>query len=90
MRVVERGEHARLALEPRQALGVARELVGQDLDRDLAAELGVASAIHLAHAADAELREDLVDVYPLADQGREASTACVSPGRVTTASRLLR
>ena len=38
VRVVERGEHARLALEARQALGVVRHLVEQELDRHLAAE----------------------------------------------------
>ena len=60
VRVVERGEHARLALEARQALGVLRHLVEQELDRHLAAEPGVAGAVHRAHAALAERRHDLV------------------------------
>ena len=51
VRMIERGEHLRFALEARQALGVVRERVGQDLDRDVASELRVAGAIHLAHPA---------------------------------------
>ena len=58
--MVQRGEHLRLALEPRQPLGVGDERLGQDLDRDVAVEPRVARAIHLAHAAGAEGGEDLV------------------------------
>ena len=54
--MIERGEHARLALEARQPIGVAGEAPRQDLDRDVAAELRVARAIDLAHAADADAR----------------------------------
>src|SRR5262245_9915082 len=68
--MVERGEHPGLTLEPRQTLGVAGERAGQHLDRNVAAELGIASAIHLAHAAHAEPRTDLVDADPLTDQPR--------------------
>ena len=50
----------RLALEAREALGVLRERGGQRLDRDVAPEPRVAGAIHLAHAARAERRDDLV------------------------------
>ena len=42
-----------------QAIGVAREGLGQDLDRDVAAERGVAGAIHLAHAPRPETAGDL-------------------------------
>ena len=50
----------RFALESREAIGVAREHLGQDLDRDVTIELRVARAIDLAHAAGAEGREDFV------------------------------
>ena len=53
--MIERGEHLRFALEPREPSGIARERLRQDLDRDLAIELGVARAVDLAHAAGAEL-----------------------------------
>ena len=41
VRVVERGEQLRLALEAGQPLGVAANAVGQHLDGDVATELGV-------------------------------------------------
>ncbi len=52
--VVEGGEDSSFALEPRQPLGIVRQLRGQDLDRDLAPEPRVAGAVHLAHPAPAE------------------------------------
>jgi len=50
----------------RKRLEVGRETVVQslagreDLDRDLTSEVGVGSAVHLAHSADANLRGDLI------------------------------
>ena len=58
--MVELGEELRLALEAREALPVLGEGRGQDLDRDVALELGVGRAVDLAHAALAELGGDLV------------------------------
>jgi hypothetical protein len=58
--MVERGERAGFALEPSDALLVARHLLGQDLDRHLAPEPGVAGAVHLSHASRAEGGEHLV------------------------------
>ena len=60
VRMVERREHLRLALEARQPLGVGDERLGQHLERHLALEPGVAGAPDLAHAACAEGGEDLV------------------------------
>ena len=48
------GERLRFAREPREPFGIAGERVGQDLDRDVAIELRIARAIHLAHAAGAD------------------------------------
>ena len=39
--MLQAGQSARLPLETCGALGIAREFTGQDLQRDLAAELGV-------------------------------------------------
>ena len=54
VRVVERGEHMRFALEPREALRVVREGGQQDLDRDLAMQLRIARTIHRTHSAFTE------------------------------------
>ena len=61
LRMVQRREGLRFAREPREAIGIARERVGQDLERDVAIQLRVARAIHLPHAALADLRGDFVD-----------------------------
>ena len=60
VRVVERREHLRLALEPRETIGVARECLGQHLQRDVAIELRVARTPHLAHAAGTEQCDDFI------------------------------
>ena len=57
VRVIQRGEHARFALEARQAIrDRPRTTSRQDLERDVAPQLRVARAIDLAHAAGAEQR----------------------------------
>ena len=43
VRMIERGERLRFALEAHQAIGVAGERGRQDLERDLAIELRVAA-----------------------------------------------
>ena len=52
--MIERREQTRLAGEARAALRIGREVPGQDLDRDVPIEPGVAGAIDLAHAARAQ------------------------------------
>jgi hypothetical protein len=58
--MVERGEDLRFAVESSQALRIGRDRFGQHFDGDVAIELLVAGAIHLAHSARAELGEDFV------------------------------
>ena len=60
MRVVQRGEQPRLALEPVEQLGVVVPRQRQDLQRDVASEAGVARPIDLTHAAHAEAGDDFV------------------------------
>ena len=60
VRMVQRGEHFGFALEARQPLGIGGDGRRQDLDGDVALQLGVAGAIDLAHAANAERRDDFV------------------------------
>ena len=59
--MIQRRERFRFARESRQTVGVVRERVGQDLDRDVAVQLGVASAKDLPHAPFADRRDDFVD-----------------------------
>jgi hypothetical protein len=59
--MIQRRERLRLTFEPHQAFGVRCERVRQDLDRDLAAQRRIRRPIHLAHAAFADGRGDLVD-----------------------------
>ena len=49
--VIERREDAGFALEAREPALVLHERLRQHLQRDVTIELGVACAIHLAHAA---------------------------------------
>ena len=64
VRMVERRDGPRLALEAGAHLGVGRQVLGQHLDRDVAPEARVARAVHLAHAAGAERGDDLVGSEP--------------------------
>ena len=69
--MIERCEHLRLAAESCQPVGIADDGVRQDLQRDVALQLGVPSAIHLAHGARAERADDVVGTEPCAgDQGQ--------------------
>jgi hypothetical protein len=54
IRMAQRSEKLRLPLEPGDAVRIRRERVGQQLQRDVAAQAGVAGAIHLTHAARAK------------------------------------
>ena len=45
VRMIERGEHLGFASEPCQPLRIAREGVGEDLQRDDAIELGIARTV---------------------------------------------
>ena len=56
----ERRENLRLPREPGQAIRIGREGVGEDLQRDLAVELGVGGLSDLAHAALADEGGDVV------------------------------
>jgi len=73
VRVRQRGDPPRLALEPRQPVGVRREDLGQHLHGDAAAQPQVARLVHFAHAAGANRAEDL--------EVREACTGGQSHGR---------
>ena len=54
VRMIERGEDTRFPIEARAALGIGDPLRRQNLDRDVAAEPAVATAVHRPHAAHAQ------------------------------------
>ena len=59
-RVRERGDRARLGLEPPPHLGIGGDVRRHDFDGDVAVEPRIARAIHLAHAAGSDGLDDLV------------------------------
>src|SRR4051812_31232082 len=74
--MIQRRQHLRFALEPRHAFGVTGERLRQDFQSDVAAKLGVARAVNLAHAAGANRRKDLVGAEPLLRFQAHLSKAC--------------
>ena len=58
--MVERGEHLRFAMKACEAIRIGGERRRQDLQRDVAIELCIARAIHLAHAAGADGGDDFI------------------------------
>ena len=69
IRVVQRGQRLGLVGEPGKPFRVIRKGIGQDLQRDIAIELGVPGAIHLAHATLADQLGD--SIRPEACAGAE-------------------
>src|SRR5262245_15103282 len=80
VRMIERGEDTRFALEARQTIGMGRERGRQDLDGDVAPESRIARAVDLAHAAGADWLEDLIGTEPPSHQCRAARNARQSSG----------
>ena len=80
VRVIERGDGASFTLEAREALGIARHVGRQHLERHFAPELRVGSAIHLTHAARADRGGDAVVGERAANQikppGSRAIVSC--------------
>ncbi len=60
VRMVQCGEGLRFTVEPRQAIGVGSNRLGEYLDGHLPRQVGVGCAIHLAHPAHADLGGDFV------------------------------
>ena len=54
VRMVERGQHLRLALKSRDAIGIGRKELREYFYGDIAIQPRIARTIHLAHAAGAE------------------------------------
>ena len=61
VRVVQRREDFGFPLKTRELIVVSGKRWRQNLDRDLALQLGIGGPIYFAHASGADLRGDLVD-----------------------------
>src|SRR5262249_31793989 len=60
MRMIQRCEQLRLALETRRTIGIRGEQFRENFERDVAIEFRIAGAIDLAHPARSEQRRDFV------------------------------
>ena len=58
--MIQRREHLRFTLEARHVLRVVGQRRGQHFDGDVAVQLGIAGAVHLAHAARADWCKNLI------------------------------
>ena len=90
VRMVQRREHFRFALKPREPIVVGGERGRQDLDRDLAFQLRVRRAIHLPHPAFADLRGDLIDAESRAGSEGQVAVDYKGWARRNFAERFLR
>jgi hypothetical protein len=91
VRMVQRGEHLGLALEAAQAVRIEGEQLGQHLQRDITIQPGIARAIDLAHAADANGHDDFILTEPAPGRQRHlcelAAIISTLPGFVVQAKR---
>jgi hypothetical protein len=78
-RVVQRRGRARLLLEAADAVRILGERVGEELDRDRAAQTRIDRTVHLAHAAGADDAGDLVRTD--AGAARQAHGTSIPPLR---------
>ena len=76
-RVIEGGEDLRLTLEARDALGIAREGLGQRFDGDVAAEARVPGAVDLTHAAGPERGDHVIGTDTGAGRQRHVESATI-------------
>ena len=60
VRVRESRDCTRLAVKARHRIGIGRQPLWQDLDRDIPAESGIPRSIHFAHATGAEGVDDFI------------------------------
>lgn len=72
--MIQRSEKLCFALEAGETFAIVRELVWEDLDRDVAHELGVESPVDLSRATGTQRRLDLV-VAPGARPVKDSSSS---------------
>ena len=88
VRMVQRRQDLRFALEPREPVRIGRHRRGQHLDRDVPLQAAVARTIDLPHAASAQRRQDLVRAYRTAHghrhRGADYTDELTTTGRGAT------
>jgi hypothetical protein len=62
--MIERCQDMRFALEAHEAIGIEREQIREDFQRDVAVQLQITRPIDLAHTTGADHREDFVGADP--------------------------
>src|SRR3954469_5984501 len=79
--MVQRRESLGFTIEAGQSVGIVREGLGQDLDRDVAPERRVVRAVYLPHPAGADCADDFVraDARPC----RQRHGTNLTPNRLT-------
>jgi hypothetical protein len=60
VRMIQGGKRLRFTLESREAVGIARESVRENLDSDLSAQVGIGRPVYLAHATRAKPAGDFI------------------------------
>jgi hypothetical protein len=80
--VVQRRENSRFPLEASEPLRIACERTRKNLDRYVAAELGIAGAIHLAHASGPDEAADLIDAEPRSLRERHERSILAPPDAI--------
>ena len=68
VRVIQCGQHSRLAFEARAPLGVGRERGRKEFDRHFAPKRLVVGAVDLAHATNSDQGADRIDPEAFADE----------------------
>jgi hypothetical protein len=76
VRVIERRERPGFGLEAGRPVGIVRDAVEEELDRDLAIEPRVAGPVHFPHPAHAERGADLVYADAADGGGRQSRHLC--------------
>jgi hypothetical protein len=88
--VVQRGEDFGFSLEPSETIEIVDKRFGQDLQRDIVIQLGIARSMHLAHAPFADRGSDFVRTEARARrQGQRSASDDTAIARAQPARRTI-
>jgi hypothetical protein len=79
VRMIQAGNRSRFALKTLAQFGSIGEVIGQDFDGYGALQAGIAGAVHLAHPARANCREDFEGAQTFASEDRQRAAAQLYP-----------
>jgi hypothetical protein len=86
VRVIQRAGRAGFLLEALEPMGILRDLLGQDLDRNLATETAVSRSVDLTHPPGPERPEDLIAAEACSGRKRQPASPPGLSGRGYTLS----